>query len=101
MTPAWNEEFCGRLSEVQGEGSQTAQNQQCSDNERDQRYPRKDRDEYRVRQGLRGERRKARNWPWFWGDRIPPQMKSAPDKAVETKVHDWLERCSQCDDGVE
>jgi hypothetical protein len=103
MTSAWNDEFYGGLSKVQGERAKISQTQQCNDNEEDECYAWRDRrEEFLLRRDFRRDRRKDRRMtnqvmsaPWL----NRQNMEGARNKAIQSKVHEWLEGSRQ--DGIE
>jgi hypothetical protein len=102
MTSAWNYEFYGGLSKVEGGQAEISQTQQCNDDEGDKCYAWRDRrDEFWMRQSERRERRKGRQMTRLDCVLFNTQKMSARDESAQSKVHEWLESSRQCEDGIE
>jgi hypothetical protein len=94
MTSAWNDDFYGGLSEVQGGRAQISQTQQRNNNEGDKCYAWRDRlEEFLVRRDSRNDRRRDREMARLSRILFNTQnTERGRDKAVQSKVHEWLER---------
>jgi hypothetical protein len=77
MTPAWNDDFYGRLSLVQGEETK--------------HYPPRDRVAFLMRRAACTERRKSRDTMARWGI-TSAEIDSICDRAVRRKVQEWLDK---------